>query len=409
MYSPFHYAYEQYYQPFGGQLSFQSDVGPRRHFNRRGNPHYFPGLYNQPTDMRKREAYHEYCRDQKISKRQKGPGFFERKRLSGAHKQKTELANSLLNLFQSKEEEDVIYPFNFTSLINFMNDNIENEEKSEDEDASTTIIHVTPNQLELCYDEDCDSDEAIESENSNDNDLYDSLTSESESNIEDDSSEISNEDFENISSPVILLEAPASNSIKCFSENEKSNEELTSLLDNLNASESVIEHSISIFNRLNRHSNGEYSDKENTSSSTPVSDSEDLSTETLILRSRVKVLKHLQNELESQYVKLDSLVNPVDVNVKRFKQVLIGKAVEYADKSSLLANNLNERINSIKGKGNLINSSKETTSEMEMAGSGNLASSSDESHSSDNSASNTSKPTIRRISIETLTDAALSD
>lgn len=408
MYSPFHYAYEQYYQPFGGQLSFQSDFGPRRHFNRRGNHHYFSGLYNQPTDMRKREAYHEYCKDQKISKRQKRQKVFEKRRLSGAHKQKTEFVNSLVNLFQcnGEEEEHVIYPFNFTSLINFMNDNIENEEKSEDEGVSTTIIHVTPNETKLCHDEDCVSDATIESENSNDNDLYDSFTSESENDIEDDSSENFNEDFEKKSNPAILLEAPASNAIECFSENKKSNEELSSLLDTLNASQSVIEHSISIFNRLNRHSNGEYSDKENTSSSTPVSDSEDLSTETLILRSRVKVLKHLQNELESQYVKLDSLINPVDVNVKRFKQVLIGKAVEYADKSSQLANNLNERINSIKGKGNLINSSKE---EIEMTSSDKSAFSSGESLSNDNSTSNTSKPTIRRISIETLTDAALSD
>lgn len=444
MYSNFFQVFEQPQPSFRIGSIFQPDFEHRRPFHRRRNNdnllQKFSGLFNQQAELRRRETFYNHIREQKFLKEQRRKELLEKKRRAEAQKQNTEVINSLFNFFQGVEEDDS-YHSDSTSLVDIMNNsdkeeensttvirftpNHENEEDfdeedSDDEAVSTTVIHFTPSQNRLTYNEDCEMSEASESEDSDANESIafsddnddDDDDNEEEEITDDDSSDISDDDveIEEASDSDVEFELGASaEEFAGFSsdEGEDNTVELDTLVDVLNTSASVIENSINIFERLNRHSNGDYSDKESTPSSASSSDSDEISTETLILRSRIKVLENLRIELEYQYNKLDSLDNPTDADVKRFKHILIGKAVEFADKSEQLANNLKERIASIKD-----NSapSFEHDLTLDKAHSSETESESEEEQFSDNSSfSKSSKPVIRRIFIETLSDAALSD
>ncbi|KAF5093766.1 hypothetical protein D0Z00_003880 [Geotrichum galactomycetum] len=438
MYSKFFQVFEQPQPSFGIGSIFKPDFEHRRSFHRRRNNgnllQKFPGLFNQHAELNRRETFYNHVREQKILKEQRRKELLEKKRRAEAQKQNAEVINSLFNFFQGVEEDDS-YHSDSTSLADIVNNSDEEEEKSttvirfipnhendensndedsDDEPVSTTVIHFTPSQNTLTYNEDCEMSEASDLEDSDENESIAFSDDDDEDEItDDDSSDTSDDDveIEEASDSEVEFEHEASaEEFAGFSSDEEEDNtvELDSFLDVLNTSASVIENSINIFERLNRHSNGDYSDKESTPSSASSSDSDEISTETLILRSRIKVLENLRLELESQYNKLDSLDNPADADVKRFKHVLIGKAVEFADKSAQLANNLKERIASTKG--NSVLSFEHELEAMDKAHSSETESESEEEQFSDNSSfSESSKPVVRRILIETLSDAALSD
>jgi len=437
MYNDFFQVFKQPQPSFSVGPIFESEFKQRRPSHRRINNvsllQKFPDLFNQQAELKRRETFYNHLREQKTLKKQKRKDLLEKKRRAEAQKQREDVISSLFNFFQDVEEDDS-YHSDSTSLADIVNNSDEEEEKSttvihftpnnesddesDNDEVSTTIIQFTPNQNTLTYNEDCEMSETGESDDSDENEFTASSDDDDQDDDEEEitdseSSDSSEDDIEieeaSDSDVEFEFEASAEDFTGFSSEDEDENTvELDSLVDALNNSASVIENSINIFERLNRHSNSDYSDKESTSSSDSSSGSKEALTEALILRSRIQVLENLRLELETQYNKLDSLENPADADLKRFKHVLIGKAAEFADKSEQLANTLKKRVASIKG--NFISSFENELEGLEKAHSSETESESEEEQFSDSSSSSDlSKPAVRRILIETLSDAALSD
>lgn len=173
-----------------------------------------------------------------------------------------------------------------------------------------------------------------------------------------------------------------------------SSEPEVSLADTLNAINKKIEHNVAVYNRVSKHSVEAYSDSDSDSVSSLSTASESSSSETtLILRSRIKVLQRAQLELENLYEELDNLEVSANTSDKRFKQVLTGKAVSYADKVDELRLQLVGQLETIKANNTALPTTDNTESD----------------DSSTYVKKQSDKPTVRHIMVETVQDEALSD
>ncbi|KAF5095806.1 hypothetical protein D0Z03_001751 [Geotrichum reessii] len=176
-----------------------------------------------------------------------------------------------------------------------------------------------------------------------------------------------------------------------------SSEPELSLTDTLNTISKKIEHNVAVYNRVSKHSVEAYSDSDSDSVSSLSTASESSSSAAaLILRSRIKVLQRAQLQLENLYEELDNLELPANTSDKRFKQVLTGKAVSYADKVDELRLKLVDQLETIKANNTALSTTDNTESDA------NDSFSTSEKKQSD-------KPTVRHIMVETVQDEALSD
>lgn len=114
--------------------------------------------------------------------------------------------------------------------------------------------------------------------------------------------------------------------------------------EQLTSIKNSVDRNIATYERIMRHSNDEFSGDEQDYSVSSLSSSSLLSTSSLVLRSRLKVLQHVQLQLEQLYEKLDGIKKLADASAQRLKHVVTGDAVTYADKVETLIAQLKEQL-----------------------------------------------------------------